>query len=339
MRRYKLVRTYYKMWSVLSSLLWGITFVAEPLLFLLYFVKVGYFIIQNDEEKIKRIFRFLEKNTISTRISFQYGKVYPSGYFIGWGSAGYYTMGNRNEGSSSSVHIFTTRAFFDRLVANDEITLDTSKPASDIVKEKESITLYGRAGNYMSLYYTRRTLDVSDLVAQGDQVHILADIMKQYKKKGRATVFIQGICGTGKSTLGLLLAKELKGSFCHTFNPTTPGDSLHNLVREAEDFSDEDKKPLIVVIEEVNTLIRQIHANEIGLHKNIQTSVYNKSTYNTFMDDMMLYKNIVLILTSNESVEEVNALDPCYLRKGRVDAWYSMMNEIDKTISSPQVLF
>ena len=315
-----------QMWSVLSSLLWGITFIAEPLLFLLYFVKVGYFIIQNDEEKIKKIFRFLDKNTISTRTSFQYGKVYPSGYFIGWGSAGYYSMGDRSEGSSSSIHIFTTRAFFDRLTANDEIVL---KPTSHVVKEKESITLYGRSGNYMTLYYTRRTLDVSDLVAQGDQVYIIADIMKQYKKKGRATVFIHGICGAGKSTLGLLLAKELGGSFCHTFNPTTPGDSLHNLVREAEEFSDENKKPLVIVLEEANTLIRQIHANEIGLHKNIQTSVYNKSTYNTFMDDMALYKNVILILTSNEGVDQVNAIDPCYLRKGRVDAWYSMMNEID----------
>jgi SpoVK/Ycf46/Vps4 family AAA+-type ATPase len=141
-------------------------------------------------------------------------------------------------------------------------------------------------------------------------------------------VFLHGICGAGKSTIGLLLAKELKGSFCHTFNPTNPGDSLHNLVREAEVEYDE-KRPLVIVIEEVNTLIRQVHANEITLHKNVQTSVYNKSTYNTFMDDMALYKNVVLILTSNESVDEVNAIDPCYLRTGRVDAWYSMMNEID----------
>lgn len=317
------------MLSILSSVLWGITFIAEPLLFLFYFVNVGYYTIQNDEDKIKKILRFLEKNTISTRTSFQYGKVYPSGYFLGNGCAGYYMNGDRAERISSSINIFTTRPFFDKLIANDEITLDTSKPASDVVKEKESITLYGRAGNYMSLYYTRRTLDVSNLVAKGDQVHILVDIVKEFKKKGRATVFLHGICGAGKSTLGLLLAKELGGSFCHTFNPTTPGDSLHTLVREAEEFSDEDKKPLVIVLEEANTLIRQIHANEIGLHKNIQTSVYNKSTYNTFMDDMALYKNVVLILTSNESVEEVNAIDPCYLRTGRVDAWYSMMNEID----------
>jgi ATP-dependent 26S proteasome regulatory subunit len=98
-------------------------------------------------------------------------------------------------------------------------------------------------------------------------------------------------------------------------------------VRETE-YDDDDKKPLVIVIEEVDTVIRQVHANEIALHKNVQTSIYNKSTYNTFMDDMMLYQNVVLILTSNESAEQISALDPCYLRKGRVDACYSMMNEI-----------
>ena len=314
------------MWSLLSGLLVSISFLAEPLLFLLHFVRIGFYTIQNDEDKIKKIFRYLDKTTISTRTSFQHGKVYPAGSFIGWGCLGYYSMGDRTDGISSSIHVLTTRPFFDRLVANDEIIL--SAPNATPTEKKETITLYGRTGNYMSIYYTRRTLDISDLVARGDQTRILSDITSIYEKKGRATVFLHGICGAGKSTLGLLLAKELKGSFCHTFNPTNPGDSLHNLVREAEVEYDE-KKPLILVIEEVNTLIRQVHANEISLHKNVQTSVYNKSTYNTFMDDMSLYKNVVLILTSNESVDEVNAIDPCYLRAGRVDAWYSMMTEID----------
>jgi len=32
----------------------------------------------------------------------------------------------------------------------------------------------------------------------------------------------------------------------------------------------------------------------------------------------------VIIMTSNESKESIDALDPCYLRKGRVDGYYSM---------------
>jgi len=313
------------MWSLLSSLFLSISFIAEPILFLLHFIRIGCYSIQNDEDKIKKVLRHLEKNTISTRTSYQHGKVYPSGSFIGWECIGYYIIDDRNDGTSSSIHIFTSRAFFDKLIANEEIVRNV--PTTQPLKNKESITLYGRVGSYMSLYYTKRTLDVSDLVPRGDQTQILSDITSIFEKNGRATIFIHGICGAGKSTLGLLLAKKLKGSFCHTFNPTNPGDSLHSLVRETE-YDDDDKRPLVIVIEEVDTVIRQVHANEIALHKNVQTSIYNKSTYNTFMDDMMLYQNVVLILTSNESAEQISALDPCYLRKGRVDACYSMMYEI-----------
>lgn len=316
------------MWSLVSGLLLSITFLIEPILFLLHFAKIGYFSIRNDEDKIKKVFRYLEKNTISTRYTFQYGKIYPCGTFIGWNCCGYYTIGDPSDGlsSSASIHIITTRTFFDRLTANDEIVLNSMN--TNPVK-KDSITLYGREGPYTSVYYSRRTLDVTTLTPQGDQSKIVSDIVSIFSKKNRATVFIHGVCGAGKSTIGLLLAKQLNGSFCHTFNPTMPGDLLHNLVRSS-DIHDNDEKPIVVVIEEVNTLIRQIHANEVVLHKNVQTSVYNKSTYNTFMDDMILYKNVILILTSNESLEDISALDPCYLRRGRVDGWYSMMNELSE---------
>ena len=316
------------MWSLVSGLLLSITFLIEPILFLLHFARIGYFSIRNDEDKIKKVFRYLEKNTISTRYTFQYGKIYPCGTFIGWNCCGYYTIGDPSDGlsSSASIHIITTRTFFDRLTANDEIVLNSMN--TNPVK-KDSITLYGREGPYTLVYYSRRTLDVTTLTPQGDQSKIVSDIVSIFSKKNRATVFIHGVCGAGKSTIGLLLAKQLNGSFCHTFNPTMPGDLLHNLVRSS-DIHDNDEKPIVVVIEEVNTLIRQIHANEVVLHKNVQTSVYNKSTYNTFMDDMILYKNVILILTSNESLEDISALDPCYLRRGRVDGWYSMMNELSE---------
>jgi replication-associated recombination protein RarA len=171
-------------------------------------------------------------------------------------------------------------------------------------------------------------LDVTNIIPQGEQIHIISDIISIFNKKRRAVIFLHGVSGAGKSTVGILLAKELDGSFCHTFNPTTPGDNLHSVARDAE-IGEEDAKPLVIVIEEANTLIRAAHTNTITLHKDVQTLVYNKSTYNTFLDDMILYENVVLILTSNESIEQIAELDPCYLRKGRIDASYSMMKQLE----------
>jgi ATP-dependent 26S proteasome regulatory subunit len=43
---------------------------------------------------------------------------------------------------------------------------------------------------------------------------------------------------------------------------------------------------------------------------------------------MIFYKNIVLILTSNESKDHIDKMDPAYLRKGRIDETYSMMEQL-----------
>jgi len=315
------------MLSLLSTGLWAITFLGEPLLMFIRCLGLGYFIIRNDEEKVRKIFKLLEKSTTSSSMSFHHGKLSPSGTFIGINCIGYYIIGDRNDGLSGQIHMITTRDFFNELVKSDEITFHP-KTLEPIEPKHKTITFFNRIGSYSNMYYSERKLDVTSIVPQGEQADIISDIVSIFKRKGRATIFLQGVTGAGKSTVGVLLAKELSGSFCHTFNPTSPGDTLHSLARSAE-FSGDDSKPLVIVIEEVNTLIRAIHTNSIKLHKDMQTLVYNKSTYNTFLDDMILYQNIVLIMTSNESKEELDALDSCYLRKGRIDSHYSMMKQIE----------
>jgi hypothetical protein len=90
-----------------------------------------------------------------------------------------------------------------------------------------------------------------------------------------------------------------------------------------------EKKPIVIVIEEANEMIRAAHKGEVTLHKNVTTQVKSKGTFNTFLDNMMFHKGVVLILTSNESKEEIDTLCPSYLRRGRVDAYYSMMKALE----------
>jgi len=45
-------------------------------------------------------------------------------------------------------------------------------------------------------------------------------------------------------------------------------------------------------------------------------------------DDLIFFKNIILIMTSNESKEEIDALDPAYLRTGRTDKCVSMLKPL-----------
>jgi ATP-dependent Clp protease ATP-binding subunit ClpA len=58
------------------------------------------------------------------------------------------------------------------------------------------------------------------------------------------------------------------------------------------------------------------------------TSVYNKTTFNSFLDDMVFHKNIILIMTSNTSKEKIDQIDPSYLRQGRVNTYYKMITPL-----------
>lgn len=311
------------MWNIYSILLWCMTFLGEPLLILLPFIGLGYYIIQNDEEKIRKAFKLLEGRTISSSMSYQYGKLLPSGIFVGFQCIGYYNVGSRNEGTSSRIHIITSPSIFNSLIKNDENVYSCEK-GETIITEKKKVEMYSVCGSYADLYYSSRHIDVTSLRARGEQNEIVSKIKHIFNTKGRATIFLHGVSGAGKSTVGFLLAKELDASFCHSFNPTSPN---HNLNRLAQ-IANLAECPLILVIEEVDTMIKDIHANRIPLHKEMQIAIYNKSTYNTFMDDMFFFKNMILIMTSNTSYEAISEIDPSYLRRGRVDACYSMMTPL-----------
>jgi len=212
---------------------------------------------------------------------------------------------------------------------------DTMLPSiHDKYVNKSEVTIWNRKGGYTSFYYRAFNIDLSNIFAIGDQSHIIEDIVFRYKQKKRLTVFIHGITGSGKSTVGLLLAKGLKGSYCHDFNPTDPGDTFTSLLNDIEfkaQDDDDERGPLVIVLEEVNIMIDSITNGTVQRHKNVCTSVHNKITFNSFLDDMVFHKNIILILTSNVSKHEIDKIDNSYLRQGRVSVCYSMMKPIEAT--------
>ena len=302
--------------SILSPIL-------TPVLILLRFIGINYYTIRNDEEKVRLVIKYLQKNTISSTIVYQYGNSFPSGTFIGWNCIGFYTYSGSRDNGSSEVQILTTKKTFMKMVESDKVaSVFTSVIThSEIDKHDTPLLIYGRTGSFTNLYYTTLRLDIQCLEPKYQQNEIVDDICKIYNRINRGVFFIHGVTGAGKSTIGLLVAKRLSGTFCHSFNPTDPGDTLHGVLLHTEPS---EESPTIIVIEEVNTMIRQIHSGSIPRHKNITTLINNKSSYNTFMDDLMLYKHVIIIMTSNEDKSTIDALDPCYLREGRIHANYSM---------------
>jgi len=287
----------------------------NPMYFMMLFLslfQIKYYIISENRELTSSILRKISPHIISPFIK-HIDKDVPFGYFIGWSYVGYI--------SKDELHLVTYPSMYTQLIYMPSISMQPHA----IPMQETSVTVYVRKGTYKNLYYTPIKMDLSHISPLGDQEEILKGIVSIYQKLGRATVFLHGVTGAGKSSMGYLLAKELKGFYCHTFNPTDPGDQLSTLIVDVQ----RDDEPLILVMEEVDTMIQSIHENKFQKHVEIPISVYNKSTWSSFLDDMIFYKKVILVLTSNTSKEVIDVWDESYLRNGRIHASYSMKTKVE----------
>lgn len=278
-------------------------------LFLLSFCRIRYYVLCENREVIQSILkRFKIQTPFTKRIQ---EKDISFGLFYGYGYVGYLSADREQE-----MHLLTIPSFYEKML---EMPANIPMPLMNNT-ERSWIQVYIRKGTYKNLYYCPFKMDLSHISPIGDQGPILEQIIELYKEQQRATIFIHGQSGTGKSSIGYLLAKQLKGFYCHTFNPSEPGDQLSSLIVDMQ----RDDEPIIIILEEIDTLLFAIHKNEIVKHPEIPISVYNKSTWSSFLDDMIFYKNIIVIMTSNTTKEGIDKLDDSYLRKGRIHASFTM---------------
>jgi hypothetical protein len=292
------------------------------------------YIIRKDRDTIKSVLQILEKETLSSSTVYELGKQRPSGMFLGWRCFGIYSDSSSDYDSSPEISIYTTEAYFNHCMkkSKTDTFFFAAEPVKGVpTKDEQRIKMWHRRGPYTSMYYHSVKIDVTDIRPMGAQGPIMEDIVNLYRRNKRATVFVHGVSGAGKSTLGLLVAKELHGTYCHDFNPTEPGDSLMSLLRDTDTDNDENG-PTVIVLEEVDAMIKSIHAGSVQKHNKVTVSVHNKTTFNTFLDDMVFNRNVILILTSNAGREEIDRMDPSYLRRGRVDAWHSMMEVLEPAV-------
>ena len=145
---------------------------------------------------------------------------------------------------------------------------------------------------------------------------------------------ISGRPGTGKSSMDILIAKELNGSLCKTYDPTNPGDYLENVYNQVNPT---DKNPLILLIDEFDILLHSLHNKQVVLHDDIPTEVSNKTKWNNLFDDLnlKLFPNLIVILTTNltrKTIEE--NFEKSYIRNERVNFHYNISENGENEISS-----
>ena len=296
-----------------------LTHIPTLLLFILQFVDIRYYIIYGEKDTFREICKNIEKEAYFGAYKHSNARNSPGGHFIGWSCIGYFETLDKHE-DYDKIYIITTTTFYKKILQIKEVEYVNLFSEEKVVPSK--IYVYTRTGSYKNFFYERMSLNLGNITPIGQQEEILDSISDIYNRQGRATIFIHGVSCAGKSSIGYLLAKKYKGRFCHSFNPIDAGDQISSLIRTMQD--EDNTVPAIIVLEEVDTIIKAIHTNTVKINKEVPTSIYNKSTWSTFLDDMIFYKNVILILTSNESKISIDTLDPAYLRKGRIHEIYSM---------------
>ena len=236
-----------------------------------------------------------------------------SGYIWGYWYVGHIsTYMNTNKVEKINMYIICTQKFFNTINIDD-------KPDDNIINE--GIDTYDRFGNYYCLEYSKRT-NYIEFTATPKQQEIIENIVKYYNNTtnmSRSVVcMLSGSTGVGKSTIPFILAKQMKGSICKTFNPTDPGDDisvLYNTVNPEKD------KPLIILMDEIDTIIDNVHMTKIKHHDTVPTKIRDKTSWNGFWDDINRgdFKYTIWILTTNKSFDYFDMIDIAYIRDGRVN--------------------
>ena len=155
------------------------------------------------------------------------------------------------------------------------------------------------------------------------QDKIAEEIVSDYKERmklndwpeGNSVVLLSGKPGVGKSTIAILVAQMLNGVLCACFRPTESGTSLQEILNYRD--SSHAGKTLVLLVDEFDTIVRNVHAEKLKASTKHITEVTDKASLNGFMDRIATVQNLIVILTTNWTVDQFNALDTSYVRKGR----------------------
>lgn len=182
----------------------------------------------------------------------QWDNCEPSGYVLGKNFVAYiethYYTDQRTIKIFAPNNFLIKYNFFD-VKDEDEILLFNKNNDLDLV------STWIREGTYTSFMYEKMTISVK-IKPNDNQKVVLDSIVKHNESHSNTVILLNGEVNTGKSSVALLLALQLKYHIVDCFNPTEPGDTLSKIIQTIKPNKN---KKLIVVFDEVDVMIERIH--------------------------------------------------------------------------------
>lgn len=226
---------------------------------------------------------------------------------------------SEENGSPVNIVLICSKKTYDRLTVDVEDSVAIHKDQQDTsIQQKDTITICTRSNYYNYPDFDRRQITVHSVRPTADQSRILAKIQDAFQAKSHIVALLHGPPGTGKTIIGMLLAKTLKGTYSNSLRPWEPNNGLAALYACIQPSASD---PLIINMDEFDTSLIKIHEGTIQQSKHVRTEVANKSGWNHMFDEIQrgMYPHVILLLTTNRTPDFIRGLDPSYIRKGRVD--------------------
>lgn len=226
------------------------------------------------------------------------------------------------------MYVYTTSWYMKNILLEqqNQTIVKSELPVIPEKKQNDSakiIKCMYRIGDSSYIEWKSRKISIPLYNFNNKQENMFRKTMEFYNENNYVVIFVDGDIGVGKTCFAYLMAKELGATFVDSFNPTEPSDSLDNLYTSTEHSS---VRPLIVLMDEVEIILKQIH-NGIPQHKKNIIHMRSKVHWNAFLDKIQLgtYPNLILIMCSNYLRDKISQdLDPSYLRDGRVNLYFHM---------------
>lgn len=260
----------------------------------------------------------------------------PYGFIFGKWFIGY--IKETSENADSSYWIFSTKSTFEKITTDisscsSEKSLNGSLFQERTLKINKNLFIVHITGNFSCRRINFTKCNPIDCEPKPEQSRIIDSILSLKKKN--QVILISGPPGSGKSFIADLLIKELLVNpktcfknceevvYTYNFNPTIPNSYFSYIYLKT---NPSEKKRLIVLIDEVDIILSKIFSGSITQNSKYPTEVYDKTTWNRFLDnfDRGYFPWVTLILTSNKPKRFIDDLDSSLLRNGRLDLYETL---------------
>lgn len=244
----------------------------------------------------------------------------PIGYFIGNNMIGFYNL------EEHKLFCICTENYYKQITKRPSINKENDDTKSKLKQEDQYINIYNKNNRVDFVHYRSRMFNITNFNVFPNQEKPIEQILHQYNtNKNKSIVcMIYGKPNTGKSMISILLAKKLNGSYCKSYKPIDPGDSIDTIYDTSTPKVD---NPLIILLDEFDIMLNKIHNKNITSNKKVLTEVSDKISWNQLFDNINIgfYPYTIIIMTSNENPDKIKKMyDSSYIRENRCHLFIEM---------------